>query len=450
MIDIAAVKDIFLSVSAIRPCTEFLLTALAGDKEEQGALQTQVLEINLRGGAPQVANAILSNKMFSHFDRPYIAKLCEAARLFQRALELFDDVADIKRVIVNTNEIPAEFITEYFRSLTQEDGLECLKELIQRADANPNNRQLVVQIARTYSEEIGPEPLISLFEDFKDLECLFAYLSYIYNGSTNPEVHYKYIETAAKMAQRAAGTPEALNYITQVKQLCLSSEYYDGARVKDFLMDEKLPDPTPLIYVCDRHDFIEDLIGFLHSHNPPLDKFIQVYLEKVSPQRTPRVIGKLLDMDCNEEFIHQLLAAVRHAGPQSGLAFPVSELVDAVDERGRLRMLKSWLEQRVEEGNTETATHNAIGKLYVRMNKEPQQFLTLNQYYDSKVLGPFCEKLDPFLAFVAYKRGAPECDDLLLECCYRHGLFKDLARHLVAREDEGETSLSFVTVGIGL
>ena len=135
MIDIAAVKDIFLSVSAIRPCTEFLLTALAGDKEEQGPLQTQVLEINLRGGAPQVANAILSNKMFSHFDRPYIAKLCEAARLFQRALELFDDVADIKRVIVNTNEIPAEFITEYFRSLTQEDGLECLKELIQRADS---------------------------------------------------------------------------------------------------------------------------------------------------------------------------------------------------------------------------------------------------------------------------------------------------------------------------
>jgi hypothetical protein len=34
--------------------------------------------------APQVADAILGNEMFSHYDKPYIAGLCEKAGLYQR------------------------------------------------------------------------------------------------------------------------------------------------------------------------------------------------------------------------------------------------------------------------------------------------------------------------------------------------------------------------------
>lgn len=36
---------------------------------------------------PQVADAILANEMFSHYDRNHIARLCENAGLYQRALE---------------------------------------------------------------------------------------------------------------------------------------------------------------------------------------------------------------------------------------------------------------------------------------------------------------------------------------------------------------------------
>ena len=82
----------------------------------------------------------------------------------------------------------------------------------------------------------------------------------------------------------------------------------------------------------------------------------------------------------------------------------VEELVEVVETRNRLRMLQPWLEARISEGNTEAATHNAIGKIYVTINKDPQQFLLNNQFYDSKVVGKFCEKLDPYLAFLAYKR----------------------------------------------
>ena len=67
----------------IQPATSFLLDALKDNKPEQVHLQTCLLEMNLVR-APQVADAILSNEMFSHYDRPRIANLCEKAGLLQK------------------------------------------------------------------------------------------------------------------------------------------------------------------------------------------------------------------------------------------------------------------------------------------------------------------------------------------------------------------------------
>ena len=72
----------------IQPATSFLLDALKDNKPEQGHLQTRLLEMNLLH-APQVADAILGNEMFTHYDRPRIANLCEKAGLLQRVREFF-------------------------------------------------------------------------------------------------------------------------------------------------------------------------------------------------------------------------------------------------------------------------------------------------------------------------------------------------------------------------
>lgn len=82
-----------------------------------------------------------------------------------------------------------------------------------------------------------------------------------------------------------------------------------------------------------------------------------------------------------------------------------------VERRNRLRLLHPWLEARVAQGNTEPALHNAIGKIYITLNREPLQFLQNNQFYEPAVIGAFCEKLDPHLAFEAYKsaRGTYVC-----------------------------------------
>lgn len=72
-----------MSQNMIQPATSFLLDALKENKPEQGHLQTRLLEMNLMH-APQVADAILGNEMFTHYDRPRIANLCEKAGLLQR------------------------------------------------------------------------------------------------------------------------------------------------------------------------------------------------------------------------------------------------------------------------------------------------------------------------------------------------------------------------------
>ena len=80
LVDIEWVVDIIMS---LQPATSFLLDALKENKQEQGHLQARLLEINLIH-APQVADTILGNEMFSHYDRPRIANLCEKAGLLQR------------------------------------------------------------------------------------------------------------------------------------------------------------------------------------------------------------------------------------------------------------------------------------------------------------------------------------------------------------------------------
>jgi clathrin heavy chain len=412
LIDANTVTDVFLGMNLLREATSFLLDALKSNRKEEGFLQTRVLEINLRGGMSQVADAILGNEMFTHYDRVAIARLCEQAGLMQRALENYTDVADIKRVMQNGVGLTPEFLLTYFGSVSKEGSLEILREMLARnMRANLAN---VVQIAIKYSDPLGPESLIALFEDFKSFEGLFHYLTAIVNFSQVPEVHLKYIQAAAQMQQFA-----------EVERVCRDSTVYDPLEVKKFLMEAKLANPKPVIYVCDRFDFIDEMTNYLYTNNKK--EYIETYCQRVSSQKTPQVVGKLLDLECSEEFIKNLLNTVPMC--------PIAELVEQVERRNRIRLLHSWLEARVAQGNTEPATHNAIGKIYITLNKDPMQFLTNNQFYEPKVLGVFCEKHDPQLAYAAYKMAKGECDDDLIRVCQDNGLFKDLSYYLVGRQD---------------
>ena len=64
-----------------------------------------------------------------------------------------------------------------------------------------------------------------------------------------------------------------ISYII-VERVCRDSTVYDPVEVKKFLMEAKLPDPRPLIHVCDRFDFVDEMTAYLFQNS--LVKYIEV------------------------------------------------------------------------------------------------------------------------------------------------------------------------------
>lgn len=413
LVDVNDVVDVFMQHRMVEESNSLLLDVLKESKPEEAHLQTRLLEINLANGFPQVADAILKNDIYHHYDRVKIAKLLERAGLYQRALEHYSDLKDIKRILNYAHSMQPEFVVNFFGNLSFEESLECLETLLKNNKSQ--NIQTVVAVATKYAEQFGTPALIKLFETHKCYEGLFMFLQQIVNFSQDPEVHFKYIESAVKVGQ-----------FQEVERIVQESQYYDPETVRDFLMEAKLSDQVPLIIVCDRHGYVESLTHYLYKNN--LLRYIEVYLQKVNATQTPAVIGALLDDDCNEEYIKSLLQNV-------GNACPVAELVDQVEKRNRTKIILNWLEDRInKDGNTEPATHNAMAFICVDLNREPERFLTTNPHYDSIAVGKYCESRDPHLAVVAYRRG--KCDRELVDVTNRNGLFRAQARYLVERQDE--------------
>ncbi|KAJ8446184.1 hypothetical protein Cgig2_015955 [Carnegiea gigantea] len=243
-VDYNTITDLFLQRNLIREATAFLLDVLKPNLPEHGYLQTKVLEINLVT-FPNVADAILANGMFSHYDRPRIAQLCEKAGLYLQALKVTED----------------------------------------------------------------------------------------------PEIHFKYIESAAKTGQ-----------IKEVERVTRESNFYDPEKTKNFLMEAKLPDARPLINVCDRFGFVPDLTHYLYRNN--MLRYIEGYVQKVNPSNAPQVVGQLLDDECPEDFIKGLILSVRSL-------LPVEPLVEECEKRNRLRLLTQFLEHLVSEGSTDIVLQNS-------------------------------------------------------------------------------------------
>ncbi|KAM9194420.1 LOW QUALITY PROTEIN: clathrin heavy chain 2 [Dugong dugon] len=397
------VVDVFMENSLIQQCTSFLFDALKNNHPPEGHLQSQLLEMSLLH-APQT-NAILGNHMFTHYDQAHIAEICEKAGLLQRALH-YTDLCDIKRVVVHTH-LP-EWLVDYFGSLSVEDSVACLHAML---SVNVRqNLQLCMQVASKYYEQLGTQCLVELFKSVKSYEGLFYFLVSIVNFSQDADMHFKI---------QAACTGQ----IKEVERIC-ESNCYSPEPVKNFLEEPKLTDQLPLTIVCDRFDFVHDLILYLHCNN--LQKYTEIYVQKVNPSLIPAVVGGLLDVDCSEEVIKNLIMVVRGQ-------FSTDELVAEVEKRNRLKLLLPWLESQIHEGCEEPAAHNALAKIYINGNNSPEHFLRENAFYNSSVVGGYCEKRDPHLAYVAYERG--QCNHELIQVCNENSLFRSEARYLVHSRD---------------
>lgn len=195
------------------------------------------------------------------------------------------------------------------------------------------------------------------------------------------------------------------------------------------MIELKLPDPKPIIYLCDAHDQFEELTKYLYKNN--FSKYIEVYLFKVckNPQAIPVVLGTLIDLECDEGYIKQILKTVR-------ASVPMEELVAEFERRSKLSILENWLEERCAENIQIPAIHNAMAKIKIDTNQNPQHFLLNNKLYDAKVVGKFCEDRDPHLAVLAYRRNLGECDQEMIDCTNKNALYRIQAQYLVNRQSK--------------
>ena len=88
--------------------------------------------------------------------------------------------------------------------------------------------------------------------------------------------------------------------------------------------------------------FVDELTRYLYKNN--FNKYIEIYIFKVNANATPAVLGTLIDLECDETYIKQLLYNIR------GLC-PVEQTIEEFEKRNKLRVLESWLDARVVEGN---------------------------------------------------------------------------------------------------
>jgi clathrin heavy chain len=87
--------------------------------------------------------------------------------------------------------------------------------------------------------------------------------------------------------------------------------------------------------------------------------------------RTLQVVGRLRDNDCDETTIKGLLASVTGN-------IPIDELVHEVEQRNRLKSILPWLEVCVQSGSQDPAVFNAMAKIYIDSNSNPEVFLKEN------------------------------------------------------------------------
>ena len=407
-VNLNSVYEIFMSYNRIQECTAFLLEALAGDRQEEANLQTKLFEINLIR-APKVAEAIFQMKMFTKYDKDKIAQLCEKAQLYLRALENYSDINDIRRVMLNTHVLKKEEIVEFLGKLDPQKALGCMYDLLKM-----NNLQVVVEAAVKYNGVIATDEILKMFETFGSFDGIYFFAGSILSTTEDPDVYLKYIEAATK-----------LNNFREVERVIRETKFYDPVKVKDFLKEFRLQDPRPLIYLCDMHNYVEELTRYLYKNN--FQRHIEIYLHKVNTQATPKVMGTLLDLDCDEIQIKTWLNNIRICS--------IEDVVHEFESRNKLKVLQLWLEARANEGNQNAPLHTALAKIYIDTNKDPNAFLINNQYYDCKEVGKFCEDRDPHLAFIAYRKAWGKCDEELIELTNKNYLYRLQARYLVERQD---------------
>ena len=406
--DFDSLIEIFLKHNLVEECTSFLMELLKNNCKNEGKLQTRLIEINILKN-PEIADLILSSHMFLHFDHFYIASLCEKYGLLQHALELYTDMENKTRILVKSHTINSEWLINYFGLLKAEDALNFLKAMLQNNLSA--NLDICVKIATQNYDKLNIRLLIEVFESVNSFEGIFAFLKTFIDSTQSEELIFKYVEAAYRIGQ-----------FKEVERICKENNWLNAEKIKTFLTQFDLHEPTALISICNRFNFDHDLTLYFYKYGAI--NSIESYAIN-NPKRLPVIIGALAFVNCSPVFILRMMNTFANK-------YNLEELVRAVDKQDRLDILQDILEEMVKKGSKQAFVHTALAKIYIKSNSKPEIFLKENLYYISRVIGNYCEKDYPRLALIAYSRG--QVDDDLIRLCENNNMIEELVDYLIKRD----------------
>ena len=142
-INVYGIAEVFLQQNRIKEMSAFLVECMQQNKPEDGPWQTKVLELNLHMNALKVVETILNMERWNQFNKQQIAMMLEQKGMLQRALEFYQDLKDIRRVILNTHMLNPDWLASFMGKMQPEWILICLNDMLRH---NRQNIQLAVKV----------------------------------------------------------------------------------------------------------------------------------------------------------------------------------------------------------------------------------------------------------------------------------------------------------------
>ncbi|CDR98027.1 clathrin heavy chain, putative [Babesia bigemina] len=415
--DVGQVTEVLIKNNKLQELTKILLEYLKPNREQHAALQTRLLEVNLQQ-QPRVGEMILQMNVLTHYDRSYIARLCESADLFDLAVKHHTSLFDIKRIVIKAGGKLSRGIFETtMKAMTPEQALEVIRDM---ADSSDVGNHEVVSSALSLHNHIGTMQLVQTFERSGSSDLLFLFLKALpvisqaalaEKTELNATLVYKFIQCCIDRAE-----------YDDLERVCKESNCYDGLRVKELLKQSALPSPKSLMIVCHKLGDLAELTEYLYRNG--MEKAIEIYVNTINPGGVAAVVSALFDIGAAESTIHSILENLKDSNGMIAM-------IKVADERHQLLMLKDWLQKRVNDGYKETEIHTALAKIRVSSQQDAEEFLRTNTHYDRAVVGKFCEERDPMLAYLIYSQAT--MDDDVLRVCAGNSLHRMLASYALKR-----------------
>lgn len=397
----------------------FIKNYLKDNSIKDSQLQTILFESAIKYSSETIMNLIKQNK-YTYYDHQRIGSLLEEKNWFMHALLIYDDLPSIKRCIYHTDQIPQDFLIEYFDKLNSEWSFECLIEIFNQ---NLDNDKTFINIVQIYSKKIGASKINELLKETLLLDQIREILSKIVVSCDDPEMNFYYIVLLIQYED-----------YDEVNRICKHSINLEPKLVYGYLKQQNIPSLyRAIIALAFRFQLIEDATRFFYENNC-LNLIISM-AQECNPlhKNGEKILSTLLKLDAPKNFIERLVVILLKS-TMINIIFQLCVKFDYID------CLDGVVKMFIEFNTTEKEKHNIIVLYSALLDRDAVKILREDNYYDPKFVGDFLSNRNPYLASLSYFKGM--LDQEFINITNKYKFFSIQACYCITRQNQNLWNLA--------